>query len=447
MKKWVIYALSAVALFHLSLPPSLSAMQHPVMEYMVVFEQEEGLPADYRAAVHNAGGVIEKEYPRLGAVKASSMSPGFLPAIQAHPSVASAGIPGIIRPEQLEYIEMDSPPAAEAAGGHDLYETYQWDIKQVTGDGASWKMQGGTGHSVDGRPVVIAVVDTGIDYTHPDLSGSYLYGKSFVDNEPSPRDFSGHGTMVAGMIAANGRVMGVGPDLKLASYRVFGQLNSATTFEIAEAVMTAADDQADVINLSLGGYIWVKNPEQNEKENRAELKMFRRAIKYAIKKGVVVVNSAGNLGADVSDPHQLTRLLYGEDASGKTYRNPDHKDMIVVSSGTYDQQLASYSNFGRNVIDVMAPGGEKNPGVLCVSTSLNGRYGQAFGTSLAAPKVSALAGVIIASQGKKALKPGEVAKIIAKSSKDLFDKGKDEFSGYGLIDAVKALSYSDAKAA
>ncbi|MCF2945804.1 S8 family serine peptidase [Paenibacillus tarimensis] len=444
MKKWMIFVLSAVVLFNLSLPPSLSAMQHYVTEYMVVFEQEEGLPANYRAIVHNAGGVIEKEYSKLGAVKASSMNPGFLPAIKKHPAVASAGIPGIIRPEQLEYIEMDSPTAVEAHGGHDLYETYQWDIKQVTGNGASWEMRGGTGQPVDGQPVVIAVVDTGIDYTHPDLSGNYLYGKSFVDNEPSARDYSGHGTMVAGMIAANGRVMGVGPDLKLASYRVFGQLNSASTFEIAEAVMTAADDQVDVINLSLGGYIWVKNPEQNEKDNRAELKMFRRAVKYAIKKGVVVVNSAGNLGADVSDPNELTRLLYGEDASGKTYRNPDHKDMIVVSSGTLGLQLASYSNYGRNVIDVMAPGGERNPGVSCVSTSLNGRYGQAFGTSLAAPKVSALAGIIIARQGKKTLKPGEVAKIIAKSSKDLFGKGKDEFSGYGLIDAVSALSRSDA---
>lgn len=105
----------------------------------------------------------------------------------------------------------------------DLYERYQWNIKQVTDNGESWKLPNGTGKSVDGQDIVIGVIDTGIDYTHPDLKGNYVYGKSFVPNDQDPHDELGHGTHVAGAIAANVRVKGIGPYLKIASYRVFDE--------------------------------------------------------------------------------------------------------------------------------------------------------------------------------------------------------------------------------
>ncbi|MDA6130975.1 S8 family serine peptidase, partial [Escherichia coli] len=107
-------------------------------------------------------------------------------------------------------------------------------------------------------------------------------------------DENSHGTHVAGSIAAKGRTMGVGPDLKVAAYRVFGPDGGAATSHIAEALITAADDNVDVVNMSLGGYDWFQNPEYTTKETVADVQMFNRAIKYAIQKGVTVVGSAGN---------------------------------------------------------------------------------------------------------------------------------------------------------
>lgn len=407
-------------------------------DYIVVFSNEDDLPKYYQDVIYLSGGQIRKEYPRIGAVKVNSDDPDFLAKVSSFIGVESAGIPNVIVPEDIDLLPVEAVNISSLdSGGHDMYELFQWDIKQVTGNGESWRLSEGMGKTYEGQDIVIAVVDTGIDYTHPDLEGNYLYGHSFVEGETDPIDRSGHGTMVAGMIAANGRVLGVGPNLKVASYKVFNHENEATSFEIAEAVVHAADANVDVINLSLGGYIWVKNPKQDVQDNMAEMKLVDRAIKYAIKKGVVVVNSAGNEGLDTSSPAKLTKALHGENARGATFRIPNNEKMIIVSAGTINEKKATYSNYGK-AIDVMAPGGDT--GGRCVSTSLDGGYASGVGTSLAVPKVSALAGVIIAKHGKDRLKPVEVERLLLRSAKDVLQRGIDKESGYGLIDAVKALN-------
>lgn len=424
--------------------PVVSKAQSPEQKYIVVFKDEEQLPSNYENLITQAGGKIEYKLEKLGAVEVSSSNPTFLNEVKKSSLVSEAGVENRLHAEGAVIEEEFSSSEAVATG--DLYESLQWDIKQVTNNGESWKLAGGTGKSATGEDIVVAVIDTGIDYNHPDLKANYAYGKSFVPGHPDPMDENNHGTHVAGSIAAKGRTMGIGPDLKVAAYRVFGPNGDAATAHIADALRTAADDNVDVVNMSLGGYDWYQDPEFATKDVVADVKLFNRAIQYAIKKGVTVVGSAGNNGVNIKSPGQLSG-----DNKGSTHRSPSNQNLIRVSAGGKLKNLAFYSNYGVGKIDVMAPGGDLGPNYspetgsgrdntyLCLATTRGGKYGYMAGTSMAAPKVSALAGVIIAKHGKDKLKPSQVKHIIQSTSEDLFKKGYDEQSGFGLINAVSAL--------
>ncbi|MFC7371463.1 S8 family serine peptidase [Fictibacillus iocasae] len=423
--------------------PSHEAKAAESKPFLVLFKSESSLPADYEKLITDAGGSIKKAIGKMGAVQVTSANPDFESQIERSSAVLEAGVENTIMPDAPVFEqELD---ATLATG--DLYQALQWDIKQVTKNGASWSLPGGTGKSVDGKDIVVAVVDTGIDYNHPDLKANYAYGKSFVPGFPDAMDQNGHGTHVAGSIAAKGRTMGIGPDLKVAAYRVFGPTGGAATADIANALMTAADDNVDVVNMSLGGYDWFQNPDYATKDTVEDVRLFNRAIQYAIKKGVTVVGSAGNNGVDISSPGKLS----GDD-NGATHRSPSSQTLIRVSAGGEAKNLAFYSNYGVGKIDVMAPGGDyglkyaetRNPldadrTKLCLATVPGGGYGYKAGTSMAAPKVAALAGVIIAQHGKDVLSPSQVKHILQSSSDDVFKTGYDGESGFGLVNAVNAL--------
>ncbi len=412
-------------------------------KYIVIFKDQAKLPTGFGTEISKAGGQIEARLDKLGAVEVVSTNPNFLSQIKKSSTVLDAGIQNIVQPNTTA-IEAEAL-VTDAGSSADLYNSLQWDIKQVTNNGASWKLPNGTGKSVDGNDIVVGVIDTGIDYTHPDLKDNYAYGKSFVPGYPDAMDQNSHGTHVAGSIAAKGRTMGVGPDLKVAAYRVFGPTGGAETSHIAEALMTAADDNVDVVNMSLGGYDWFQNPEYATKDTVADVRLFNRAIQYAIQKGVTVVGSAGNNALDISSPGKLS----GDD-NGATHRSPSSQSMIRVSAGGQLKNLAFYSNYGVGKIDVMAPGGDLGPNYdpatgagrdntyLCLAT-VPGGYGYKAGTSMAAPKTAGLAGVIIAQHGKDKLSPAQVKHIIQSSSDDVFKSGYDGEAGFGLINAVNAL--------
>ncbi|KEO83759.1 S8 family serine peptidase [Tumebacillus flagellatus] len=425
--------------------------------YVVIFNQESGLPSGYDSAITAAGGKVSRTLPQLGAVEVVSNRTDFTANLQTSSFVQDVSVENHLYPDVLpgSVTKLNSTESSKAKSDfstHDLYNEFQWDIKQINGNGAAWKFPGGTGKSVDGKDIVVAVMDTGIDYNHPDIKGNYLYGKSFVPGEPDPIDESGHGTHVAGAIAGNGRVLGVGPDLKLASYRVFGSFGGGATVDIATAIRTAADDNVDVINMSFGGYDWIQDPSSTPKDMKADVKLFERAINYAVKKGVTVVGSAGNEGADLQSPGRLTKELYGPDAHGATFRIPWSKDLIAVSATGEELNRAYYSNYGKGMITLSAPGGDygtawmqdynwdlMDPYKRCLSTVPGGGYAWMMGTSMASPKAAALAGLIIAHYGKDVLAPAKVRDIMEKSATDLGAKGYDGEFGYGLINAVKAL--------
>lgn len=162
-----------------------------------------------------------------------------------------------------------------------------------------------------GKGIKVAVIDTGVDYTHPDIfgfgpDGKVIGGFDFIENDNSPQDTNGHGTEVAGIIAANGKIRGVAPEAKILAYRVSDTGESVASDLIVKAILRAIEDDADIINLSLG-------------VNRTNDKI-EDAINQAVKSGIVVVAAAGNSGPDLrtigspgKDPHAIT--------VGATYNN------------------------------------------------------------------------------------------------------------------------------
>ncbi|WP_177174385.1 S8 family serine peptidase [Salipaludibacillus aurantiacus] len=326
----------------------------------------------------------------------------------------------------------------------DLFEEYQWDIKRVTGNGKAWDITKGD-HSV-----VVGVIDTGVDFTHPDLEDNLLYGKAFfpgAEEEDAYKDSGMHGTHVAGSIAANGRVLGVGPELGLASYRVTNDQGRMNWAGILDAITTAADDGVDVANLSLGTYSTITNEAQ-----RLLHLSSKRAVQYAHQEGMIIVGANGNNGMD------LGKAVHTEKGEGKVYGPlfdtfTDIPGVVSVSSTTDRDTLAYYSNYGSSNVNLAAPGGDYGPNwpnpendqSLLVSESRaystvpvsRGSYGWAMGTSMAAPKVAAAAALVKAENPQ--FSRARTITHLQQTAEDLGKKGHDEYFGHGLVDAYNAL--------
>jgi minor extracellular serine protease Vpr len=167
----------------------------------------------------------------------------------------------------------------------------------------------------DGTGIKIAVIDTGVDYNHPDLfglgkDGKVIGGYDFVDNDNTPIDTNGHGTEVAGVIAADGQLKGVAPKSKILAYRVSENGESVSSDLIIKAIEQAVLDGADIINISLG--VNVTNKKIDD------------AVNKAVENGVLVVTAAGNNGPDL-----------------KTIGSPGINPNTITVGATYNNITAS----------------------------------------------------------------------------------------------------------
>ncbi|MFC7439920.1 S8 family peptidase [Laceyella putida] len=271
--------------------------------------------------------------------------------------------------------------------------TKQWGPKRVQAH-LAWNATQSNG------TVKIAVVDTGVQSTHPDLRGKVLNGWDFVENDNSPQDANGHGTHCAGIIAAatNNRVgiAGMAPNAKLLPVRVLNGAGEGTVTDVADGIKYAADQGAKVINLSLGG------PESSS--------TIKSAVDYAWSKGAVVVAAAGN-----------------ESTSQPSYP-AYYSNAIAVASTNPDDTRSSFSNYG-TWVDVAAPGAN-------IYSTINGSaYAYESGTSMAAPHVAGIAG-LLASQGRTNVQ-------IRAAIENTADKvpGTGTNWTHGRVNAYKAVSY------
>jgi subtilisin family serine protease len=303
----------------------------------------------------------------------------------------------------------------------DTYWSSQWGPAKIKVPSAWDVTMGDAG-------IVIAVVDSGIDIGHEDLSDNLwvntaewsgtagadddgngyvddLVGWSFVNGGSNDiSDAYGHGTHVAGIAAAEGNnrrgIAGVCWDCRLMTLRVLDSSGNGTYSDVAEAVVYAVNNGARIINLSLGG-----EPYSQQLED---------AVEFAYDHNVLVVAAAGNYGESVLYPAA-------------------YDSTFAVAASGQDDRHASYSNDGPQV-DVSAPGSS------IYSTCTSNRYCTKTGTSMATPHVSGLAGLIWSKHYTYTVPM--VTQLIVATAVDIDEPGWDEKTGWGRIDAQRALMHT-----
>lgn len=261
------------------------------------------------------------------------------------------------------------------------------------------------------KEIKVAVVDTGVDYNHPDLKDRVLRnsGYNFIDNSREVMDDNWHGTHVAGIIAANAKnnigISGVVGDfdVKIIPVKVLNNEGLGSSDIMAMGIKYAADAGADIINFSVGFDV---------KDSYIE-----EAIKYARSKGVFVVVSSGNNGinADNSSPA-------GDEGA------------YTVASINSINERSLFSNYGYSV-KISAPG----EGIL--STVPGGGYDYRNGTSMAAPFVAGAAAMMKAVNPNLSAEDIEI--ILNRTAVDIMEKGQDEFTGYGRLDVNSAVEMAE----
>jgi subtilase family protein len=296
-------------------------------------------------------------------------------------------------------------------------------------------------------PVYVAVIDSGIDMSHPEFAGRIEDARSFVDNQPR-KDAEGHGTFVAGVIAAaanNGQgIAGIGFPVKLLVAKVVRADGTISPEAEAKAIRWAVARGAQVINLSLGG---TRDPLQPARDTFSLLEA--SAIDYAVQNDVVVVAAVGN----------------GDQAPSFPWRYANYPaalaHVIGVSAVARDGSVPSFSNSDAVYNDVSAPGEDilstlpralTEPRPLCPEQGYSPCGSKEFkrgdGTSFAAPQVSAAVALMLSEE--PSLKPEQVSLLLRRSVEDVTpltpptgcrqcDSGYDAYSGWGRLDVAEAV--------
>lgn len=436
------------------------------------------------AAVTAGGGEVIQEWPQIGVVIARAADDSFDDRAAAEPGIVAAGPTRALQPIAPPLgIVPDGVPTGlgpGTSGGDDTLEPFnvhQWDMRQIKADQAHLLTDGN-------REIAVGVLDSGIEADHPDLAANVDASLSVgctdlgrPDSAPTAWQptTSDHGTHVAGTIAAarNGiGIVGVAPNVRLAAIKVVDDDGFIYPEYAICGFVTAADKGLDVTNNSYfidPYFLWCKA----DREQRAVIMAIERALKYTEKKDVVNVASAGNSAWDLSKPITDTgspnNLPEGQDPQP---RYTDHRcydapvelgNTVAVSAVGPTAVKSYYSNYGRNVIDVTAPGGDArvasetptgNGRIL--STIVGGRWGWKQGTSMASPHAT---GVVALIRGTDTGRNAKQAITTLKREADqlscpaFYDANRDGvddatcegkklgagYYGAGLIDALDAV--------
>ena len=461
-----------------------NTVQGETKRWVVIFHQQNSIPAGSEQSVTAAGGTVITELSEIGVLVATSSNPSFATEIAKNNKVdevtEDVEMQLIPTPEQMHLQAVDpsaagdgpvEPPGDDTQTGPDpFYGPFQWDKRRIRASN-----QGSYAAQL-GRPdVVVAVLDTGaqiLPNPHPDLQANLdvARSRSFFPVQPNPNgdpnpaawdDRNGNGSHCMSNVGApiNGiGMVGVAPRVRLVALKVLGDNGSGSFVSLAQALIYAGNNRFDVASMSLAGYI-----PRNDPSAHILIKFVQRAINYARSNGVTPVAALGNDGFNVSD--------------GDFFRSfetvPAEVDgVIAVSATDFFNQKAGYSNYGVGKTDVSGPGGDLNgppPHFGLVvgawasdSIVLPANYVLAAGTSMACPQAAGVCALIISQYGdftpdnskKLHMSPQQVEAILQQTANnqpcpDVYavptqrcqgNAGYNNFYGKGIVDAFKAVT-------
>ncbi|HEU0015368.1 MAG TPA: S8 family serine peptidase [Longimicrobium sp.] len=436
---------------------------------MVVFKGS-GIPAGFAAEVAALGGTVTYEHGGVGFAIVSGLDEAAAAQVGA-----LGGVSGV---QADEVFQLEESPLAAAEAGLDLVGqsqadpataaryAFQWNMRLINADDA-W-----AAGKLGSPGVTVAILDSGLDYDAPDLIGLVDLSRSasfvpsddaitaayFPDRHPI-NDYNGHGTNVATQVSSKAvAIAGVSSRTTLIGVKVLGANNTGSLAGVLAGLTFAADQGADIANMSLGGVI--------AKGRGALVGLIHRTLAYANQKGMLIVTSAGNAPIDLD--HDGNNLVL--------YCSVPH--VLCVSSvgpatGMLDPDApAFYTNFGRSAISVAAPGGNADAAngfpvsprpwggdfasrvwslcakyriagftatgapILTPCAAGNRLYGL-VGTSQAAPHVTGVAALLLADGYSN--QPAALKHAIEQSALDLGPTGTDPYYGRGRLDVARAL--------
>jgi subtilisin family serine protease len=427
--------------------------------FIVVFSSER-VPADFGARVARLGGSIENALDSIGVATVTGLPQAAAAELSAAADVRAVEPDAITSPQGGEAAE--DPPeqganeivaVADAIASPTAAQFYprQWNLRAVFAPEA-WA----AGY-LGSRDVKVAILDTGIDYLNPDLVGFVdldhsisLVPEDVTRHYPGRLPFSDlfwHGTAVASAVASNASILaGVNRYVTLLAVKVADSTNNHTVGRLISGIVYAADQGADVINLSRGS-------ERDKSQNPGFVAAWERAVNYAFRKGALVVSVAFNDAADLDHNGNIVRMpceaanAICVSATGPTGAAGINGPWVDVDA------IAPYSAFGRSAVSVAAPGGAGEVGQfrrfwsLCTTTPsattgapacrAHQPVAQGAGTSFAAPTVAGLAALLVAQLGHG--NPALIRARILQSADDLGQPGTDPYYGKGRINIARAL--------
>jgi subtilisin family serine protease len=426
----------------------------PFKNYMVITADSE-MTKSVENYLKTSDGEIVNSIPEIGISIVSSKDANFIQNTLKNKNVTSV-VPDydIAWIPTSEGVEAHLPEATPSIGSTEpyYYYDYLWGLEAIDAPQA-WN----AGFTGEGASVF--VLDSGIDAEHielapnlnTDLCASFVPGEHWNILTTTP--FDNHGTHVAGTIAAaqnDKGLIGVAPNVELVAVKVLSEFTGSGAFSSINAgIVYAANNGADVINMSLGVTL-----NKNGTLIDADGNSFRipakyiqeviiaqqRAIDYAFKKGTTIIASAGNDYTNYDGNTSLIKLPGGlNNVITVSATAPEGYDW--TAEYTNFDVPASYTTYGRSLVDVAAPGGDVDVALhdMILSTGNNNSLYWSAGTSMAAPHVSGVAALIIAKNGGQ-MDPQSVAKQLSKTADKIDGNGQSAYFGKGRVNAFRAVT-------
>ncbi|MFG3551053.1 S8 family serine peptidase [Streptomyces sp. NPDC047725] len=404
------------------------ASDAPALAYVVNTRTDHRTIASVKRAAAKAGGSVVAAYDRIGVLVVHSANPAFGEEMRKVPGVQSAGATrtaplkaaGTTDEGAAEMLSAEQAAriakASEAAGAGEPLEADQWDLRAIGADRAA-KINPGSPR------VTVAVIDTGVDDTHPDLAPNFsrsqsanCVGGKADTSEGAWRPYTAddyHGTHVAGEIAAarNGiGVAGVAPGVKVSGIKVSDPDDGLFYPEnVVCAFVFAADHGVEITNNSYYVDPWLYNC-MDDPDQRAIVDAVGRAQRYAQKKGTLSLASAGNSNHDL-DSDAIVDDSSPDDSTPVTRTIDPHvcldvptqlPGVVTVSATGVKAEKSYYSSYGNGVVDIAAPGGDRRYQIpdtpskdgRILSTMPNNQYAFLQGTSMASPHAAGVAALL-----------------------------------------------------